>query len=40
MTGRSLLLVDDDNLVLATTSSGLKAASYIVRTAQTAAEAI
>ncbi len=40
MTGRSLLLVDDDNLVLATTSSGLKAAGYIVRTAQTVAEAI
>lgn len=37
---RSLLLVDDDNLVLATTSRGLQAAGYAVRTAQSVEEAL
>ena len=39
-TRRSLLLVDDDNLVLATTGRGLQAAGYEVRTAQSVAEAL
>ena len=37
--GRSLLLVDDDSLVLATISRGLESAGYVVRTAQSVSEA-
>ena len=37
---RSLLLVDDDNLVLATTSRGLQAAGYDTRTAQSVEDAL
>lgn len=37
--GRSLLLVDDDSLVLATISRGLASAGYAVRTAQSVCEA-
>lgn len=39
-TPRSLLLVDDDGLVLATTGRGLQAAGYSVRTAQSVEEAL
>ena len=35
-----LLLVDDESLVLATTSRGLQAAGYVVRTAQSVHEAL
>lgn len=38
--GKSLLLVDDDSLVLATLSRGLESAGYVVRTAQSVDEAI
>lgn len=37
--GRSLLLVDDDSLVLATISRGLESSGYVVRTAQSVCEA-
>lgn len=38
-TSRSLLLVDDDSLVLATISRGLASSGYVVRTAQSVSEA-
>ncbi len=40
MNTRRLLLVDDDNLVLATTSRGLQATGYEVRTAQSVEDAL